>query len=179
MVDDSGALDRLHFDGFDIPIFLQAAIGKEVSPLIGTRARNLQVFGQHLYDQIRLADFPFAVIEHERRRHVGWIPPRRASIDPFHDGGDLLIRESAVVLELSYSHVWIDIPGRHDPQQHLLFDGFCPRPGLFVRQQRHGCDVIRPVTALAGALQDRRYILREGHFLRCCCRRLCAQAAGA
>ena len=151
-MDDPGALNRLHFDGFDIAVFPQAAIGNEVSPLIGTRSRNLQIFRQHLHDQIGLADLPFTVVEHQRGRHIGRISSRRARVDPSHDGGDFLIRESAIVFELSNADVRVDIPGWHDPQQDLLFDRFCPGPGLFIRQQRHGGDVIRPVTALAGAL---------------------------
>src|SRR5438034_11021092 len=64
------------------------------------------------------------------------------------------------------SNVRINVPGRHVSQHHVLLDGSGPRPHLFICQQRHGRNGVRPVTVLTGTLQDRRYVFGERHILR-------------
>jgi hypothetical protein len=50
------------------------------------------------------------ILEPPRRRHVGGVAARRSGVDPFRDGGDLLVGQRGVVLELGDADVAIDVP---------------------------------------------------------------------
>ena len=55
----------------------------------------------------------------------------------------------------------VQVPGRHVAGHHPLLDGFGPRPGFFVGDQRHGRHRSVAMAVLAFFLKDRRDVFGE------------------
>ena len=102
-----------------------------------------------------------------RSRQILRVTERRAGIHPAGDGIHLLVGQGSVVLETLDANALVDVPGRHVPANHALFDG--PRPGadFFVRHQRHRRRSPRAMALLALGLENRGDVFREG-YLFCC-----------
>ncbi len=98
-----------------------------------------------------------------RLRHVLRIALRRAGVDPSDDRVDLVVGQRPIVLEMLDADRPVDVPRRHLPRRHARLDGACPRARLFVGDERHRRDRVRPMTRLTFLLEDRRDVLGERH----------------
>ena len=87
---------------------------------------------------------------------------RRAAVHPADDGVDLRVAQRAIVLELLNADGLVEVPGRHLTRGDAVLDRSRPRPRLFVGDERHRRDRIRPVAGLAFFLEDSRDVLGEG-----------------
>src|SRR4029434_6532165 len=87
---------------------------------------------------------------------------QRAAVDPSHDGGDLLVAQRTIVLEVLNSDRLDDVPRRHLTRLDAELDGGGPGTRLLIREQRHRRNRIGPVTRLTLVLEDGRDVLGEG-----------------
>ncbi len=101
-----------------------------------------------------------------RGRHVLRIALRRAGVDPADHRVDLFVAERAIVLEVLNPDGLVDVPRRHLTRPDAIPDRARPRPCLFVGDQGHRRDRIRPVTGLALLLENAGNIFREGRRRR-------------
>ncbi|PYR62650.1 MAG: hypothetical protein DMF91_05895, partial [Acidobacteria bacterium] len=123
--------------------------------------------GRRFDDEIGLAELRGKIPDRFIRpllrwRHVLGVAFGRARIDPPHQRVDLVVGQRPIVLELLNPDGLVDVPRRHLPRRHARLDRSSPRPGLFVRYQRHRCDVAVAVARLTFVLEDRRDVSREG-----------------
>jgi hypothetical protein len=102
---------------------------------------------------IGLAHMP-AGCEGRRRRSILRIAGGRAQFRPLADDVDLRVSQPPVVREMSQRGV--HRPGWHFAQQDCFLDGGRPGPHLFIREERHGRNLARPVALRAVRMQDRR-----------------------
>ena len=122
----------------------------------------------HVHDQIRLADRPaVAPFPLLGRRCVSGVAQRRSALGPGNQGGLLLVRERALVLE----HPVVPLrrmPRRHQAGFDLASDRARPGPRLLVageRHRRHHAAQVRAVRAVADLallLQDRLHVAVVG-----------------
>ena len=84
--------DRLGLNGGDVAVFAQPEIGEQVAEQIRSGRRH--GVGREPHDEIRVADLPgVGRRELGRSRCVGRVALRRAGVDPFHDGRDLVVAQ--------------------------------------------------------------------------------------
>ena len=154
----------LALDGHHVHVFLEPRIDEHVHDVV--RPVGCQdVRLRHRDDVIGFADVPLIVAaELARRRHIRRITHRRARIHPLGNGGDLLVGQRGIVLELRDADVLVDVPRRHLTIGHPLPNRSRPGPHVLVRQQRHRRDRTGTMAGLTRALQDGRHILREGRL---------------
>src|ERR1700735_1659857 len=119
------------------------------------------VLSGHGDDHVRLTDSP-SVSNGRNGRQILRIAFLRPLIHPGANYLDLFGSEARVVSEVAIGR--IRVPRRHFLTQHSLANRLGPRTGRLVRKQRHGRDIVRPVTSRALPKKDGRDVPRESHL---------------
>src|SRR5260370_485937 len=92
----------------------------------------------------------------------------RATVRRFANPGNRVLAQRGVILVTLNADVLSYVPGRHHacmrPGSGPLFNGPGPRSHLFVSEEGHRRDRVRPVAVLTAPLQDGRNVLRERHL---------------
>ena len=152
---------RPGLNGFDVAVFVDRDVRKEVAKDIGAGRRHL--VGRELDDDVGLADLPFAALgKGARRGHGSGVALWGSGVDPAGNQLDLGIAQGGIVFERLDADGPIDVERRHVARHDAALDRSGPGPDFLVGRQGHGRDLALPMAGLARPLEDRRDVLGEG-----------------
>src|SRR5262245_33311357 len=117
-------------------------------------------FGE-LHNEVWFADLP-TFGKFRQWRQVCGIAFFGASVNPRHDGSDLLVGEVLGIAE--ESNFWVGAPWRHLAGDDALFDGLHPGPRVFVTEQREWPDLTGAMAICAVLEENRRDIPGKRDF---------------
>ena len=158
VVDDPAIADPV-LDRRDVLILLEAGRDDEASIDVVARGRDREV-GADVDDQVGLAERP-VVGELGGGRQVARVALGGPGFGPGDEGGDVLLRERPLVLELE-PEVRRGLPGGHGPLLDHRGDVRRALPGLLVGLEGERGDLTLAVALLAVLLEERRDVLGVG-----------------
>src|SRR3954467_9917160 len=152
-----GRVARPDVDRGDVRVLRQRRRHREAAVHVAGHRRRIR-FGVRKHE-IGLAERPSAV-EVFWRWKIGEGSLRRAVVDPFRDGVDLVLPEHTRLGEVAARRR--RLPGRHLMRLRHVLDGVGMRRGVAVRHQRERRDVAGVMAALAAVLEDADDFIAEG-----------------
>jgi len=135
----------------DQGVFLEWTGNSDIGPLDHTFGRHRE--RRQVDDDVRLNE-PSGLSEFHRGRGIPGIALWRAAVGPFHDRVDVGLGHRSIVTE-AHRMFGIGKPRRHRLGDNCPLDGLGPGTYLFVGEERHRRDLVRPMAHLAMPLEDR------------------------